>query len=305
MGTPAFSIPTLTSLNDSGHTIPAVVTRPDAPKGRGQRLSPPEAKVEAAARGIPVYQPARLTDPGFLAALSGLKPDAIVVAAYGKILPNEILVIPPHGCINLHPSLLPKYRGPAPVQRALLGGEKTTGVTVMKIAEKTDSGPIILQKEVPIGEEDTGEDLGRRLALIGAGLMVEALTSIEQGTAVFRPQNDDEATYAPFITKEEGKIDWSVGAPEIRNRVRGLLTWPGAFTSLGGKRIKIIKARAVESGAAGPPGTITEAGQEGIRVSTGKGDLVILELQMEGKKAVGAAEFLRGHKVSSGMVCGH
>jgi len=310
MGTPAFSIPTLTSLIDSGENIVAVVTRPDAPRGRGQKLSPPEVKAEAVRRGIPVLQPSDANDTGFINTLRSLSPEIIVVAAYGKILPREIITLPIHGCINLHPSLLPKYRGAAPIQRALLRGEKKTGVTIMRLNERLDAGPILLQKEAAIGEDETAEELGTRLSSLGAELMVEAVKAIGQGKAVYRDQNDEEANYAPLITKGEGEIDWSKSAEEIRNRIRGLLPWPGAFTFINGKRIKIIKgraeksARSLEAGRSAAPGTITGVGPEGIRVATGRDDLVIHKLQEEGKRQTNAREFLLGHKISAGTICG-
>ncbi len=304
MGTPAFSIPTLRALHESGETIAAVVTRPDSPQGRGKRVSPPEAKVEALRRGLPVMQPATLKDPRVLADLGTMDPDIIVVAAYGRILPREVLALPPHGCINLHPSLLPRYRGPAPIQRAVLQGEKKTGVTVIRLVEKMDAGPIILQREVPIGEEETAEELGERLSVAGADLVMEAVRAVGAGSATLREQNEAEATLAPLLRKEEGEIDWTGDAAAIRNRVRGLLPWPGAHTTIGGRMIKLYKARAQEPGAGGRPGTITEAGPGGIRVATGKGDLVILELQAEGKKRMSAKEFLLGRSITVGTICG-
>jgi len=310
MGTPTFSIPTLTSLIDSGENVVAVVTRPDAPRGRGQRLSPPDAKAEAERRGVHVLQPSDANDPGFIKTLRSLNPEIIVVAAYGKILPKEIITLPIHGCINLHPSLLPKYRGPSPIQWAVLRGEKKTGVTIMRLNESMDAGPILLQKEAAIGEDETAEELGARLSTIGAELMVEAVKAIGQGKAVYRDQNDKEATYAPFITKGEGEIDWNKSAEEIRNRIRGLLPWPGAFTFINGKRIKIIKGKvekstqSLEAGRSAAPGTITGVSHEGIRVATGRDDLVIHELQEEGKRETNAREFLLGHKISVGTICG-
>jgi len=304
MGTPTFSIPTLTSLIDSGENIVAVVTRPDAPKGRGQKVTAPDAKAEAERKGVPVLQPTDANDPGFIKTLRSLNPEIIVVAAYGKILPREIITLPVHGCINLHPSLLPKYRGPSPIQRAVLHGEKKTGVTIMRLNEGMDAGPIVLQKETAIGEDETAEELGARLSSIGAELMVEAVKAIGQGKAVYRDQNEKEASYAPFIKKGEGEIDWSQSAEEIRNRIRGLLPWPGAFTFINGKRIKIIKGKAEKSSGDAAPGTIAGVSPEGIRIATGKGDIVILRLQEEGKKETNAKEFLLGRKISVGTICG-
>ena len=252
--------------------------------------------------GIPVLQPAKLKNPDILSALQELNPEVIVVAAYGKILPAGVLALPPHGCLNLHPSLLPKYRGPAPIQWAILRGEKKTGVSIIQLTEKMDAGPILLQKEVDILEDETAGELSMRLSHVGAELMVDAVKAIEQGKAVYGAQNEEEASLAPFIKKEDGEIAWTLSAVEIRDKIRGLLPWPGAFTFLLGKRIKILKGRAEESRvSAAPPGTITEVSRDGFRIATGKGDLVILEIQMEGKTRMSAGEFLLGHKVSEGI----
>jgi methionyl-tRNA formyltransferase len=303
MGTPEFAVPSLKALADSGEEVAAVVAQPDKPQGRGLKLSPPPTKVFAEERGIPVLQPQGIRTEAFLRELAELNPDIIIVAAYGKILPRSILVLPPFGCINVHASILPEYRGAAPVNWAIARGEKVTGVTIMRMDEGMDTGDILLTREVPIDDDDTGETLSGKLSLAGAELLLLALENLKRGELHPRKQDDSLATYAPMLKKEDGRIDWSKPAGEIRNLIRGMLPWPGAFTLLGGKLLKIYKA-AVSEGGAGKEGEVIMAPQGVLRVMTGKGALDILELQIEGGKRLPSRDFLSGRKIEPGTVLG-
>ncbi|MGH7819299.1 MAG: methionyl-tRNA formyltransferase [Candidatus Binatia bacterium] len=299
MGTPSFAVNSLAALLDAAHDVAAVVTQPDRPSGRGRPVGAPAVKKLALARGIPVEQPEKLRDPAFLARLRGTAPDAFVVAAYGKILPKALLDLPPRGAINVHGSLLPKYRGAAPIQRAILAGEKKTGVTIMRMNERMDAGDILLQREMPILPDDTGESLGARMAKVGADALLEALALLERGELHATPQLESEATLAPMIRKEEGEIDWKRSASEIERAVRAFHPWPGAWTRLRGKLLKLRRA-AVAPHADAPPGTVVEARGETIRVATGDGTLACGELQLEGKRAMDARELVSGRLVRDG-----
>ncbi|HWP93598.1 MAG TPA: methionyl-tRNA formyltransferase [Thermodesulfobacteriota bacterium] len=302
MGTPEFAVPSLQALIDSGDEIVAVVCQPDKPKGRGLDVTAPPTKVIAEKQGIPVLQPQKIKTEEFFNELKKLSPDLICVAAYGKILPKNILDLPPHGCINVHASILPKYRGAAPINWAIIRGEKVTGITTMKMDEGMDTGDMLLKKEIPIEDEDTGETLSQKLSLIGAELLIETIKLLKEGRLNPTPQDHSQATYAPMLKKEDGKIIWSKSAEEVRNLIRGTLPWPGAYTTLDGKLLKIYKARV--SDGVGNPGEVIKSDSGILRVATGNDSLDILELQIEGGKRLKAEEFLRGRRIRDGSVLG-
>ena len=302
MGTPEFAVPSLRALVDSGDEVVAVVTQPDKPKGRGLEVAPPPTKVLAERHGIPVLQPAKIKTEEFFNELKKFNPDLICVAAYGKILPKNILDLPHYGCINVHASLLPKYRGAAPINWAIIRGEKVTGITTMKMDEGMDTGDMLLKKEVPIEDEDTGETLSEKLSEIGARLLIETIRLLKEGQLNPIPQDHSQANYAPMLKKEDGKIDWQKSAEEIRNLIRGALPWPSAYTNLEGKLLKIYKARLAEGG--GKPGEVMKSDSGILRVATGKGTIDILELQIEGGKKLETQVFLRGRRIEEGMVLG-
>ncbi|MGH7859238.1 MAG: methionyl-tRNA formyltransferase, partial [Candidatus Binatia bacterium] len=296
MGTPAFAVPSLAVLFEAGHEVVGAVTQPDRPSGRGQSMQLSPVKRYALQRRLLVEQPERLRDPAFLERLRALSPELLVVAAYGKILPKAVLDLPLRGAINVHGSLLPKYRGAAPIQRALLAGEATTGITIMQMNERMDAGDILLQREVPIRPDDTGESLQARMAETGASALIEALYLLERGELLAVPQEDREATLAPMIRKEEGEIDWKRNAEEIERAVRAFFPWPSAYTRLRGKLLKILRG-AVAPHADALPGTVVETAGEAIRIATGAGSLACLELQLEGKRAMSARELVSGRLV--------
>lgn len=306
MGTPGFAVPSLHKLLDAGYEVAAVVSQPDRPKGRKKVLTPPPVKEAALARGIPVLQPARMRSPEAVAEIEALRPDLIVTAAYGQILPKAVLDQPRLGCINVHGSLLPKYRGGAPIQRAIINGERVTGVTIMYMAEGLDTGDMISRVEVPIGPDDTSGTLFEKLSLAGAELLMRTLPSIADGTAQAVPQNEEEATYAPNLTREDERIDWSRSAEAIRNQVRGLVPFAGAFTYWNGEVLKVWACRAAadKRGSGGEPGTVAAAGADGLFVQTGEVVLQVLEVQPAGKKAMPAAEWLKGVRLPEGTVLG-
>ena len=295
MGSADFSLPILKALSE-GEEVLAVVTQPDRPRGRGQRVVPTPVKEWAEGRGIPVLEPQGLKDP-FLEEVRGVGPEAIVVAAYGRILPPELLRLPPLGCINVHPSLLPKYRGAAPVNWAIIRGEIETGVTTFLMDEGMDSGPILLQRRVRIGEGETASELLGRLAELGAELLLETLKRWRRGEIEPRPQREEEATFAPKLRKEDGLINWKREAREINNLIRGAQPWPGAYTFLRGKLLKVHRAR-VGSGR-GEPGEVISL-EEGIEVACGEGSLLLQEVQLEGRRRVLWEDFLRGYPLSIG-----
>jgi methionyl-tRNA formyltransferase len=304
-GTPEPAAAVLRSLSDAGREIALVVTQPDRPQGRGQKVSFSPVKRLALEAALPLEQPAAVKDnPGFKAYLSSLRPDICVVAAYGRILPRDILDIPKYGFINLHASLLPKYRGAAPIQWALLNGEKETGVSVFKLVAALDAGPVLARQAVKIEEDDNAETLTKKLFTAAVPLLAKALREIESGKAKYVPQNGAEATFAPTLTKESGEIDWRKSAGEINDRIRALITWPTAHTFFRGKRLKIFSARPepldIATGGKSP-GTIIElVRNEGILVATGRGNLLLLDLQLEGKKRMKACDLVIGHDVKTG-----
>lgn len=295
MGTPAFAVAPLQALIRAGHDVVGVVTRIDKPAGRGKVLTPPAVKVAAELAGIPVLQPKRVRLPESVAAIRELMPDVIVVAAYGQILPPEILTMPKYGCVNIHASLLPAWRGAAPINWAIMSGDSRTGITIMQMDEGMDTGGILAQDSIPIGPDDTAGDLTARLSDLGSSLIVDILGRIEGLTAV--PQDNSRATMAPLLKKEDGLIDWTMSAKKIHDRVRGLSPWPGGYGRLEGRLVKILRTVVIEG--TGEPGMLSEIGKDDLAVGTGSGLLRVLSIQPEGKKPMTAAEFLRGHK---GMV---
>ncbi|HSP69176.1 MAG TPA: methionyl-tRNA formyltransferase [Bryobacteraceae bacterium] len=297
MGTPAFAVPTLERIVAAGHEVVAVFTQPDRPRGRGQKEAMPPVKESAVRLGLPVHQPERIRTPDAVQQLRALAPDAMVVVGYGQILPQAILDIPPKGIINVHASLLPKYRGAAPIQWAIARGETRTGVTTMKIDAGLDTGDMLLRWETEIGAEETAVELGERLAVAGADLLVKTLAELP----TIAPQKQDEALagYAPILKKEDGRIDWSMSAGEIVNRVRGLVPWPGCYGSLRGQRFHVWKARkadhAFQAGGLHAIGKKLYAGCKG-------GAIELLEVQLEGKKRMTAAAFLNGFPLNENEV---
>lgn len=298
LGTPGFAIPSLEALLRT-HDVVAVVTQPDRPSGRGRRLTPPPVAAFARARGIPVLQPARLRAPEVVEQLRALRPDVIVTVAYGRIIPKEILDLPPLGPINLHPSLLPKYRGASPIAAAILHGETETGVTVMYQSAELDAGDIILQRRVPIAPEDTARTLEARLAREGAEALVEALALVAEGRAPRIPQEGAGSTYAGKLEKSHGRLDWTQSAARLVNVIRAMDPWPSAFTHHRGRLLKVWRARALP-GVAGAPGEVLAVGEEGIVVGAGDGALLLLEVQPEGGRRMTAAEYARGARLAAG-----
>ncbi|MBA4349004.1 MAG: methionyl-tRNA formyltransferase [Thermodesulfovibrio sp.] len=296
-GTPEFAVPSLKALIKEKEDIALIITQPDKLKGRGRFLSLPPVKGLALAENIRVLQPGKIKEADFYRELSSIKPEFIIVVAYGKILPEEILGIPASGCINVHASLLPKYRGAAPIQWALINGEKVTGVTTMLMDKGLDTGDILLQAEMEIKDNDNAETLSLRLSNLGAETLIKTINGIRAGTVKPVKQNGD-ASYAPILKKEDGKIDWSRSAEELFNFVRGMYPWPSAFCYFGRERIKIIKAKPLEG--SGVPGRIEKASRSELIVGTGKGVLLIEELQPEGKKTMPAASFIAGRKLKEG-----
>lgn len=301
MGTPDFAVESLKALCDSGHNVKAVFTKQDMPRGRKMVMTPPEVKVLALERGLPVYQPATLRDTDIQNTLKELAPDVIVVVAYGKLLPKEVLDIPRLGCVNVHGSILPRYRGAAPIQWTVINGDEYGGVTTMYMGEGLDTGDIIEMYKTKVGENETSGELFDRLAKEGAKLLLHTLELIENGTAPRIPQNDEEATYASMLSKEMCVIDWSKPASEVHNLVRGLNPWPIALTTLEGKKVKIIETRV--SSLRGKEGEIVAL--EPLTVACGEGSVEILTLQIEGKRAMDSKSFLLGHRLSKGEKFGN
>lgn len=304
MGTPEFSVPALKALHENQYDILTAVTQPDRPKGRGRRLVPPPVKEVATTLGCPVLQPLRIKEPWFIEKIIALNPDLFVVVAYGRILPGAFLSIPRLGAINIHPSLLPKYRGPAPVQWAIINGEQETGVTTMWMDEGMDTGDILLSSRVPIRPDDTSGSLHRRLADVGAQLLIETLTRLKSGDLVGKPQDKSGATYAPLLKKEGGRIDWTKDAKSVDAFIRGMTPWPGAFTFLFGKRLKILKAEDLQKSTRKKPGSVLEGFPGDFNVATGRGILALKEIQLESAKRLRIEDFLRGCPVPPGTLLG-
>ena len=304
LGSGAFAIPSLQALVAAGHEVAAVVTQPDREKGRGRALSPPPVKPVAEALGLPVLQPARIRLPEAQDSLRALAPELQVVVAYGQILPRSVIDTAPRGTINVHSSLLPRYRGAAPIHWAIVNGEPETGVTTMMIDEGLDTGPILLKRATPIGAEETTPELEARLAAIGGTLLVETIDGLARGTVTPVPQDHAAATHAPILRKEDGRIDWSAPAEVIARRVRGLAPWPGTTTTWAGGDLKILRARPEASGASAEPGTIL-ANDDGLLVACGAGTaLRILEVQPASRRPMPAPAFAAGARIVPGARLG-
>ncbi len=301
MGTPDFAVGPLKALVEAGHEIVAVVSQPDKPKGRSSQLVPPPVKAYAMTQDLPVFQPEKIKTPEAVERLREYGADLFVVAAFGQILSKEILEMPKYGCINIHASLLPKYRGAAPIQWSIIDGEQETGVTIMQMDVGLDTGDILTTKVVPIEDEDTGESLFDKLCVAGSELLIETIPQIEAGTITPTAQNDAESTYAKMLTKELGNIDFSKSAKEIWYLVRGLNSWPSAYTYYNNKTMKIWRAKPVAENSQLPAGTLVKKDKESIYVQTGEGMLQILEIQMEGKKRMSVRDFMLGHSFETGI----
>lgn len=301
MGTPDFAVPVLQTLIDSReHTVTAVVTQPDKARGRSGKPVFTPVKEVAVAHDIPVYTPVKVKDSEFVEVLRGIRCDVIVVVAFGQLLSKEILEMPEYGCINVHASLLPRWRGAAPIQWAILEGDQKTGVTTMQMDEGLDTGDMLLKKEMVIGAEETGESLFDRLSELGGPLLLETLSRAEKGILQPVPQKEEESTYAKMLTKELGKLDFSWEAKKLERYVRGLNSWPSAYTQFRGKMLKIWKAEVVERNSIYPAGSVAEVEKDSFSVQTGDGLLRLLEVQLEGKKRMPVSDFLRGIKVETG-----
>ena len=300
MGTPQFACPTLQMLIDRGENIVAAVTQPDRPKGRGQQMQPPPVKVLAEKHGIAVLQPLKVRTPDAIEEIRAFRPDLIVVIAFGQILPKTLLDIPGHGCINVHASLLPKYRGAAPINWCIINGESESGITTMKMDVGLDTGDMLLKMTTPIFPEDTASSLHDRLSLLGADAMSETLDLLKAGKLSPEKQDDSLSSYAPMLKKELGEIHWNSSAKSIMNLVRGVTPWPGAYTKIDDKILKVHSVRAGSS--AGSPGVILAVGKDGIEAACADGSIIIEELQLEGKKRLKAAEFLSGFRIEPGSI---
>ena len=302
MGTPDFSVGALKALAENGYEIAGVVTQPDKPRGRGKASSMTPVKEAALELGLTVYQPSRVREQSFMDTVRALNPDVIVVSAFGQIIPKALLELPRYGCVNIHASLLPKYRGAAPIQWAVMDGEPVSGVTIMQMDEGLDTGDMLAKTEVPLEPDETGGSLFDKLSRAGAELLIRTLPALEQGTLTPEKQPLESPTaYARMIRKEDGRIDWNLEAEAIERRIRGLNPWPSAYTELTGKILKIWRAEVLPKESGQTPGTVTEAGKGGFCVQTGKGVLRLLEVQLEGKKRMDAQAFLRGFHAAPGM----
>lgn len=321
MGTPDFAVPCLDALVKNGGDVVGVVTQPDRPKGRGRQLAPSPVKVKAAQYGIPVYQPERIKTREFVDQLKAIRPDLIVVVAFGQLLSPEILDLPSYGCVNVHASLLPMYRGAAPIHRAVINGDKETGVTTMFMDSGLDTGDMILSQPIPIAEDDTVGIVHDKLAEAGAQLLLETIDAIKRGQAPRKPQEHSKATYAEMLKREHERIDWSRDAVSIRNLIRGMNPWPGAYTTLGDKVLKVWKAEVLTGhGDAAVPGYKAVPGDKavsgdagkvleiipgrGLIVQTGKERLLLQEIQLQGSRKLTVEEFLRGHPLQTGTCLG-
>jgi len=298
MGTPDFACGTLQGLIDAGVNLVGVFTQPDRPKGRGKKLAPPPVKVLAQEHGVPVFQPQRLRRPEAVEELRQLEPELVVVVAYGQILPKEVLEIPKHGCINVHASLLPRYRGAAPINQAIIDGETETGITTMLMDEGLDTGDMLVKRALEIPPDETAGELHDRLAELGRETMVETLRQLCAGELKPQVQDDALSTYAPMLKKEDGRVDWTRSAGDLHNQVRGLSPWPGAFTSLGEEVLKFAATRVVDGN--GVPGSVLAADASGVVVACGEQALLLGGLQLPGKRMLPAAEFVRGAKLEVG-----
>ncbi len=304
MGTPDFALASLDKLIDGGYEIAAVVTQPDRPKGRGKKLTPPPVKERALGAGLRVLQPERVKDSGFIEALKELSPDIIIVVAYGQILPEEIINLPAMGCINVHASLLPKYRGAAPINWCIINGESRTGVTTMYMDKGMDTGDILLQRETEIGENETAGELHDRLAALGADLLLETLEGLQRNEVERKAQDHSAATYAPQLVRENGRVDWNLDAKSIYNIIRGTNPWPGCYTVYKGERMKLWEAKVLEQKSRGTAGKVLEAGHGGMLVQAGSGTLLVTKIQMPSSRVMTVDEYLRGNSLETGYILG-
>ena len=300
MGTPDFSVPALEALVEGGHEVVAAITQPDKPKGRGKAVLMTPVKEKAMELGIPVYQPVKVREPEFVEKLRQMEPDAIVVVAFGQILPKSILEIPRYGCVNIHASLLPKDRGAAPIQWAVIDGERESGVTTMFMNEGLDTGDMLEKEAVTLDPKETGGSLHDKLSAIGGRLILSTLKGLEDGTLKGTPQTDEGTCYAKMLKKSLGDIDWTMDAAAIERLIRGLNPWPSAYTCLHGKTLKIWDGDVLEREYGVEPGTVAEVAKDRLVVQTGQGSLAIRSLQLEGKKRMDAGDFLRGYAVEAG-----
>ena len=302
MGTPEFAQISLKALIDDKRDVIGVITQPDKPKGRGYEMSMPEVKIFALEQNIPVYQPEALKDEAILPLLQEYRPDVIVVVAYGKILPEYILNFPQYGCINIHGSLLPEYRGAAPIQRAVIDGKKVSGVTSMYMEKGLDTGDMLIKAELPIGEETTAGEYHDALAILGGEVLLKTLDALKEGTITPEKQSDALSTYASQLSKAEGEIDWNNTNEQIYNKVRGLNPWPKAFSFIGGKRFVVDFVYKCDD--CGNAGEVLSADSDGIKVACKTGSVIIKEIKVEGKKKMSAEDYLRGHKIEKGTKLG-
>jgi len=302
MGTPEFAVPSLNELYTSGHEISLVITQKDKPKGRGKKVLPTPVKERALELGLEVYQPNSVNSQECIERLRKINPDCIVVVAFGQILKREVLSIPKYGCINVHASLLPKYRGAAPINWAIINGEEKTGITIMKMDEGLDTGDILKAKEIVIEEDDDSSTLSHKLAKLGSQLIVESLEDISKGNITIVPQNHELSTYAPILSKEMGRINWNSNGENIINLIRGLKPWPLAYTFYKGENVKIHKARKVQKFSTSPNGTVVKVSADGIFVNCNDSCIVIEQLQFPGKKKLYVSEYLRGNEFEEGIL---
>ena len=300
MGTPDFSVGTLEAIVEAGHEVVLAVTQPDKPKGRGKAMQFPAVKEAAINLGINVYQPKRVREPECVEYLRSFQPDIIIVVAFGQILTKEILEMPKYGCVNVHASLLPKYRGAAPIQWAVMNGDRVTGVTTMRMDAGIDTGDMIDKVEVELAADETGGSLFERLSIAGAKLCVRTMKQIEEGTAIYTKQKEEDAIGTSMIHKKFGKINWNLPAVTLERLVRGLNPWPSAFTQLDGKTLKIWQADVMTGGDASKAGSVVKASGEELWIQTGDGILSLKEVQLEGKKRMAVADFLRGYQILEG-----
>lgn len=304
LGTAEFARPSLEALLDSSHEVMGVLTQPDRPRGRGQKWIPSPVKSIALKAALPIYQPERVRDPAFLKTLEFLQPELMVVVAYGQVLSAAVLAIPSRGCVNVHGSLLPKYRGAAPIARAIQRGETLTGITTMLMDPGMDTGPILLTERTEISEEDTAGSLQDRLSRIGAGLLLRTLEGLETNTLTPQPQDHSQATYAPKIEKEEAALRWEWPARQLFHLIRAFDPWPGAYTLWSGRILKLFQPRLLEGEAQEPPGTVLQVSAEGLLIATSGGHLLVREVQLESRPRMRVMEFLRGNPLRCGVRLG-
>lgn len=304
MGTPEFAVPCLQKIIDEGHEVVAVVTQPDKPKGRGKKLAMPPVKELALKYDIPVYQPLKAREESFVDTLKEMNPELIVVVAFGQILPKSILDIPKYGCVNVHASLLPRYRGAAPLNWVIINGEEKTGVTTMYMDEGLDTGDMILKSEIPLDDEITAGELHDKMMIEGAKVLKETIDLIEKGEAPREKQSNEDTCYSPIMNKSLGNIDWKKSAIDIHNLVRGINPWPSAYTTYEGQTMKIWKTKVIDKNSDKDPGTIISVDKEGINVSTSEGILQIKEIQMAGKKRMEVPEYIKGNNINTDIILG-